>query len=175
MRVLLALATVAVATVAPAQEAARDFAAATDIPRAVAALEATMKPGQGFAMQTLVSGGGSVVALEYWKAEGRPAVHPDENEYATVVAGSGTLLSGGRLVDPHVVNPGLTDGARIEGGTTRALRPGDVLLIPAGVPHGFGVVPRSRRADRLSLRDKMRLPIATSRSGVSIRNLICRI
>ncbi|KQM91783.1 MULTISPECIES: cupin domain-containing protein [Sphingomonas] len=139
MRVLLALATVAVATVAPAQEAARDFAAATDIPRAVAALEATMKPGQGFAMQTLVSGGGSVVALEYWKAEGRPAVHPDENEYATVVAGSGTLLSGGRLVDPHVVNPGLTDGARIEGGTTRALRPGDVLLIPAGVPHGFGV------------------------------------
>ena len=30
-------------------------------------------------------------------------------------------------------------------------------------------------ADRLPLRDKMRLPIATSRSGVSIGNLICRI
>ena len=44
MRLLLALATLAIATVASAQEAARDFAAATDIPRAVAALARLLTP-----------------------------------------------------------------------------------------------------------------------------------
>lgn len=133
------LAILALATPAVAQDAPRKFAAAADIPAAVAAMEADMKPGQGFAWRPLVGGGGSVVALEYWKAPGRPAVHPDEGEYATVIAGSGTLVSGGRLIEPKVVKPGLTEGSRIEGGTTRKLRPGDVFLIAAGVPHWFGI------------------------------------
>ncbi len=40
---------------------------------------------------------------------------------------------------PRPVKPELTEGDRIVGGTTRSLAPGDVLLIPAGVPHGFGI------------------------------------
>lgn len=115
------------------------FVAGTDIAGKVAALEASMKPGQGFAQAPLVSAGPTVAALEYWTAPGKPAVHPDEAEYATVVAGAGTLISGGTLVDAKVTRPGLTEGSRIEGGTTRRLRPGDVMLIPAGVPHWFGI------------------------------------
>ena len=115
------------------------FASATEIAAAIGQMEAEMKPAQGFLWRPLVRGDGSVAALEYWKKPGRPAVHPNEAEYAIVVAGAGTLVMDGRLRDPIVTRPGLTEGSAIEDGTSRALHPGDVMLIPAGVPHWFGV------------------------------------
>lgn len=81
-----------------------------------------------------------------WKKPGRPAVHPAEAEYAVVLEGAGTLVSGGTLVTPIVRREGLVEGTRIEGGTTRTLGPGDVLLVPAGVPHWSGIT-----GDRLVL------------------------
>ncbi|QCB43440.1 cupin domain-containing protein [Sphingomonas sp. PAMC26645] len=115
------------------------FAASADVRARIVALEKTMKPGQGFAMAPLVQADGTSASLEYWKAPGKPAVHPDEAEYATVMAGSGTLVSGGTLVAPKLRFPGLVEGDRIEGGTTRKLAVGDVFLIPAGTPHWFGI------------------------------------
>ncbi len=142
MRPLLAAAVALVATSSlPAQTAAdpTSFAGSADVRARIVALEKTMKPGQGFAMAPLVQADGTSASLEYWKAPGKPAVHPDEAEYATVMAGSGTLVSGGTLVAPKLRFPGLVEGDRIEGGTTRKLAVGDVFLIPAGVPHWFGI------------------------------------
>jgi mannose-6-phosphate isomerase-like protein (cupin superfamily) len=142
MRRVLALALLAL-VVAPVQaQTAADptsFAGSAEVTAQVAAMAKGMKPGQGFAWQPLVRDGKTVAALEYWKKPGRPAVHPDQAEYAIVIAGRGTLVSGGTLVEPTVTKPDLTEGARITGGTTRALGPGDVMLIPAGVPHWFGI------------------------------------
>ncbi len=73
-------------------------------------------------------------------------MHPAEAEYAIVLEGSGTLVSGGSKADPKASNANLIEGSRIEGGATRALGPGDVILIPAGVPHWFGIT-----GDRLVL------------------------
>ena len=115
------------------------FASGADVTAQVAAMAKAMKPGQGFAWQPLVRDGETVAALEYWKTPGRPAVHPDQAEYAIVIAGAGTLISGGTLEAAKPVKPDLTEGDRIIGGTTRALKPGDVMLIPAGVPHWFGI------------------------------------
>ena len=142
MRSLLAAAVAFVsASALPAQTATdpTSFAASADVRARIAALEKTMKPGQGFAMAPLVQADGTSASLEYWKAPGKPAVHPDEAEYATVVAGSGTLVSGGTLIAPKLRFPGLVEGDRIEGGTTRKLAVGDVFLIPAGTPHWFGI------------------------------------
>jgi len=148
-----ALALVAASVPATAQTAdPTSFATGPDVTAQVAAMAKAMKPGQGFAWQPLVRDGRTVAALEYWKAPGRPAVHPAEAEYAIVIAGKGTLLSGGTLVAPRPVKPELTEGDRIVGGTTRSLAPGDVLLIPAGVPHWFGIT-----GDRLVLLG-MKLP-----------------
>jgi len=122
------------------------YASAGDVKAQVEAMRRTMKPGQGFMWMPLVRGGDAVAALEYWKKPGKPAVHPDQAEYVVVIAGNGTMLSGGRLVDPVTSNPTLIEGRRIEGGTTRALHPGDVFLIPAGTPHWFGIA-----GDRLVL------------------------
>ena len=115
------------------------FASGTEVTAQVAAMAKAMKPEQGFAWQPLVRDGETVAALEYWKTPGRPAVHPDQAEYAIVIAGAGTLISGGTLEAAKPVKPDLTEGDRIVGGTTRALKPGDVMLIPAGVPHWFGI------------------------------------
>ena len=115
------------------------FASAADVKAQVEAMRRAMKPGQGFMWQPLVRGGDALAALEYWKKPGKPAVHPDQAEYVIVIAGGGTMLSGGRLVGPVTTNPTLIEGSRIDGGTTRALHTGDVFLIPAGTPHWFGI------------------------------------
>jgi len=115
------------------------FASGADVTTQVAAMAKAMKQGQGFAWQPLLRDGETVAALEYWKTPGRPAVHPDQAEYAIVIAGAGTLISGGTLEAAKPVKPDLTEGDRIIGGTTRTLKPGDVMLIPAGVPHWFGI------------------------------------
>ena len=122
------------------------FASAADVAAQVEEMGRAMKPGQGFSSRPLVRDDKTVAALEYWKAPGRPAVHPEEAEYALVVAGGGTMISGGTLEEGKVTQPGLTEGSRITGGTTRKLAPGDVILIPAGVPHWFGIT-----GDRLVL------------------------
>jgi quercetin dioxygenase-like cupin family protein len=49
------------------------------------------------------------------------------------------MISGGTLADAKVTRPDLTEGSRIVGGTTRTLKTGDVFLVPAGVPHWFGI------------------------------------
>jgi len=115
------------------------FASAADVKAQVESMRRAMKPGQGFMWKQLVRGSDAVAALEYWKKPGKPAVHPDQAEYVIVIAGNGTMVSGGRLVDPVTTNPTLIEGRRIEAGTTRPLHPGDVFLIPAGTPHWFGI------------------------------------
>jgi quercetin dioxygenase-like cupin family protein len=123
-----------------------DFASAADVRAQAAAMLAEMKPEQGFMWRPLVRDGSRVAAIEIWRKPGRPAVHPAEAEYAIVLEGAGTLISGGTLVAPVTRREGLVEGDRIDGGTTRPLRPGDVLLLPAGVPHWFGIT-----GDRLVL------------------------
>jgi mannose-6-phosphate isomerase-like protein (cupin superfamily) len=122
------------------------FAASAEIRAAVEAMRRDMKPDQGFLWRPLLRGGSAVAALEYWRKPAKPAVHPAEAEYVIVVDGAGTMVSGGTLVDAKETNPNLVEGSRIEGGTTRALRPGDAFLIPAGTPHWFGIA-----GDRLVL------------------------
>lgn len=115
------------------------FASSAAVRAQIAAMLAAMKPDQGFAWRPLVEDGPRVAAIEIWKKPGRPAVHPAEAEYAIVLEGTGTLVSGGTLIAPVTRREGLVEGDRIEGGTTRSLRAGDVLLVPAGVPHWFGI------------------------------------
>jgi mannose-6-phosphate isomerase-like protein (cupin superfamily) len=122
------------------------FASGADVQAQLHDMLAAMKPDQGFMWRPLVRDGATVAAIEIWKQPGRPAVHPAEAEYAIVLEGSGTLVSGGAMADAKAKNANLIEGSQIEGGATRTLGPGDVILIPAGVPHGFGIT-----GDRLVL------------------------
>ncbi|WP_443750440.1 cupin domain-containing protein [Asticcacaulis solisilvae] len=141
IRTLLIAASLLMAAPAFAQDAADHTtqASAADIKTQVAAMMADMKPGQGFMWRSLLTTGGQTAGLEIWKAPGRPAIHTAEAEYFTVVQGTGTLVTGGTMVNPKLVRDGFVDGDVIQGGTTRQLKAGDFVLIPAGVPHWFGI------------------------------------
>ena len=53
--------------------------------------------------------------------------------------GEGTFMSGGELVNGKArgEDPGDMRGDAIRGGASRVLKAGDVMFVPAGVPHGF--------------------------------------
>ncbi len=54
-----------------------------------------------------------------------------------MLSGTGTLVTGGKLLDPTPARPGSTTlrGSGVEGGTSRRVGPGDVVIIPGYTPH----------------------------------------
>lgn len=74
------------------------------------------------------------------EAPGRAEVHVRDTDLVYVLEGSATIVTGGRVVDGETVAPDEIRGASIEGGDRHALAPGDVLVVPNGVPHQFAEV-----------------------------------
>lgn len=71
------------------------------------------------------------------EAAGQAEVHEKDTDLIHVLAGEASFVTGGKVVDPKTTAPGEVRGASIEGGETRALKPGDVVVVPHGVPHWF--------------------------------------
>jgi glc operon protein GlcG len=70
-------------------------------------------------------------------AAGQAEIHEKDTDLIHVLVGQATFVTGGRVVEPTTTGPGEIRGAAIEGGETRALQPGDVVVVPRGVPHWF--------------------------------------
>jgi mannose-6-phosphate isomerase-like protein (cupin superfamily) len=63
-----------------------------------------------------------------------------------VQKGSARLLTGGTVDGQKETSPGEWRGGTIRGGTTTELHPGDVVVIPAGIPHQMLLNPGERIA-----------------------------
>ena len=72
-------------------------------------------------------------------------IHTQVSEVYYMIEGAGTLVTGGSMPDPKpvpldgetvkvLIGPSTT-GTTIRNGTRRTIGPGDVVVIPAGVPH----------------------------------------
>jgi glc operon protein GlcG len=72
---------------------------------------------------------------------GQAEVHEKDTDVLYVVKGTATLVTGGKLVDGKNSAPGEIRGARLDGGESRQLVVGDVVVVPAGMPHWFQSVP----------------------------------
>jgi glc operon protein GlcG len=68
---------------------------------------------------------------------GMAEVHDWETDVVYVLEGSATVITGGTVIDPKVTEPGQVRGPVTEGGESRRIAKGDVIVIPAGVPHWF--------------------------------------
>ncbi|CAN5580541.1 hypothetical protein BH09PLA1_BH09PLA1_04840 [soil metagenome] len=68
---------------------------------------------------------------------GQAEVHTKEADVIYVMDGQATFVTGGNAVDLKNTGPDEYRGAAIEGGETRELKKGDVIIVPAGVPHWF--------------------------------------
>ncbi len=71
------------------------------------------------------------------EAAGLAEVHLDETDVIHVLQGSASFVTGGAVVEPQKTAPHEIRGKAIEGGTTRTIRQGDVLVVPRGTPHWF--------------------------------------
>ena len=74
---------------------------------------------------------------------GMVEVHDKETDTFYVLDGSATIVTGGTMVGGSVTGPGQHRGTDITGGKAQRLAKGDVMVIPAGVPHWFKEVPTS--------------------------------
>jgi quercetin dioxygenase-like cupin family protein len=74
---------------------------------------------------------------------GQVEVHDKETDVIYVVDGEATFVTGGTMIGGKVTKAGQSLGTDIKGGDTHHLGKGDVIVVPAGVPHWFKEVPRS--------------------------------
>jgi quercetin dioxygenase-like cupin family protein len=71
------------------------------------------------------------------EAPGMAEVHTKDADIVYVLDGTATLVTGGTAVDLKNTAPDEFRGTAIDNGDTRQLNKGDVVIIPAGVPHQF--------------------------------------
>lgn len=68
---------------------------------------------------------------------GMSEVHTLDTDIIYVVEGTATFVTGGRSIDPKMTAANEFRGTSIEGGETRQLKKGDVVIVPNGTPHWF--------------------------------------
>src|SRR6187431_3787738 len=90
----------------------------------------------------VLGGKASVARLRRVKPEASALIHDYVTETYYIMSGSGTFVAGGSLggakpTDLNNVNAGMSQtGTRI-GGDSKKVKPGDIIIIPAGTPHSF--------------------------------------
>jgi mannose-6-phosphate isomerase-like protein (cupin superfamily) len=74
---------------------------------------------------------------------GEVEVHEKETDVIYVVDGQATFVTGGTIVGSRTASPGQFLGTDIRNGQSQHLSKGDVIVVPAGVPHWFKEVPQA--------------------------------
>lgn len=104
-------------------------------------------------IRTVDTGGPRVSIAVVYRAKGAKAgaaAHDQVSEVYQVIEGSGTFVTGGTLINPQrrastadevtqLSGPSVA-GTGIEGGVSRHVTKGDMIIIPAGTPHWFSEV-----------------------------------
>jgi quercetin dioxygenase-like cupin family protein len=68
---------------------------------------------------------------------GEVEVHAKDTDIFYILDGSATLATGGSMLGGKETAPAELRGASIEGGVVRQVTKGDVIIVPANVPHWF--------------------------------------
>jgi quercetin dioxygenase-like cupin family protein len=81
----------------------------------------------------------------YVPADNRPVVeiHANEGDLFYVIEGRSTQVLGGTVIGGKETGPGQIRGSSIEGGQSYPLGKGDVMWVPAGMPHWFPEMPEA--------------------------------
>jgi quercetin dioxygenase-like cupin family protein len=75
------------------------------------------------------------------EAPGEVEIHTRDTDIIYVLTGTATFVTGGTIVGGRETAPEEIRGPSVEGGDTRTLKPGDVVIVPGGTPHWFKEVP----------------------------------
>ena len=96
---------------------------------------------QKVASEVIATDGNRKFMVAHREGSGLAEVHDTEADIMMISKGQVTMVYGGTVVDGKTTTPGETRGSGIKGGTEVKLGPGDVLHIPAKVPHQMKLDP----------------------------------
>jgi mannose-6-phosphate isomerase-like protein (cupin superfamily) len=91
--------------------------------------------GEGSASETLEKYPHHYTMLAYRQHSGGGEVHQNFADVFFVLDGHATVITGGSLVEAKTTAPGEMRGTSVDGGSRQDLKAGDVVHIPAGMPH----------------------------------------
>lgn len=103
-----------------------------------------LKPPGDIALKTYFSTPGYSATLVRRTRPGAAEVHRAMTDVWYVIEGAGTLITNGTLAGEHETEPGEPRGAAIAGGTSRHIATGDLIAIPAGIPHWVSAIEGGR-------------------------------
>ena len=113
----------------------KTFGAASDIPGLIARAKAERKGDQPLVIVPILSLAPYHADLEYRPGTSPASVHEQDAEMMLVLEGTGTAVTGGKLVGETRLNPANLRGTSIEGGESKTIVKGDVLIVPEKTPH----------------------------------------
>ncbi len=88
-----------------------------------------------FSSRNLAKTGNHYFMLAHREETGSSELHEHEADVFVVESGEAVIITGGKIANGHSSAPGEIRGASIDGGERHSLSTGDIIHIPAGVPH----------------------------------------
>jgi mannose-6-phosphate isomerase-like protein (cupin superfamily) len=85
--------------------------------------------------------GNHLLEISHREVNGKAELHKVKADVMVIQTGTATLVTGGEVIDPKDTGPNEVQGSGIKGGVKHEIGPGDVIHIPAGVPHQFLLAP----------------------------------
>jgi len=86
---------------------------------------------------TMLAAPDYIVLGSHRNGPGRVEVHDKQTDVIYVTDGAADFVTGGTMVGGKISAPGQWFGADITGGKMQHLVKGDIIVVPAGVPHWF--------------------------------------
>jgi mannose-6-phosphate isomerase-like protein (cupin superfamily) len=93
------------------------------------------------ASEVVATEGNRTFMVAHREGSGQAELHEKQADIMVISVGEVTMVTGGTIVDGQSTQPGEVRGPAIRGGTEVKLGPGDVLHIPAKVPHQMKLDP----------------------------------
>lgn len=102
---------------------------------------ATKLDANKVASEVVETVGNRSFTIAHREGSGQAEWHEKQADVIMIESGAVTMVYGGEVVDAKTTAPGEIRGASIKGGSEAMLGPGDVLHIPAKVPHMMKLAP----------------------------------
>ena len=146
MRLSFLVATVCIALVgtrvAVAQSPVVEHLTQAQLVEKALALTAKAQAGGGSASTKLSEYPNHFTMMSLRHSDGGAEIHENFADFFFVVKGRATLVSGGKVPEAKTAGAGEMRGTSVQDGTRETLNEGDIVHIPAGVPHQL-LVPKN--------------------------------
>lgn len=86
---------------------------------------------------SLATGDGYKASASHRDKDGIAELHARDTDLMYFVSGTGTVVTSGWVAEAKSTGPEETRGPRVEAGVRQPVKPGDLVVVPNGVPHQF--------------------------------------